>query len=129
MAKYISREDSMGPFWAVLLQEEPIGITGWFRADYLPKASVGLRWTGIQPRYRGQGAFRASVLEVINDVRTSAPEIETITELAPAAWAPRIVPAFKKLRFEVVKERHKTQGTDPLFEDAYVLIYALNQRS
>jgi GNAT superfamily N-acetyltransferase len=127
MAKYIGGEDSIGPFWAIILQDKPIGITGWFRADYLPKSSVGLRWTGIHPEYRGHGGFRAAVQHVISDVRAAAPEIEMITELAPALWAHQIVPAFQKLGFEVVKERHQTQGTDPLFEGAYVLNYHLDR--
>ncbi len=127
MAKYISCEDTLGPFWAMIAEGEPIGVTGWFRADYLPKGSVGLRWTGVHPLHRGRGAFRASIEQVINDVGTSAPEVGCITELAPVAWAPQILPAFKKIGFEVLSEKHQTRGTDPLFEGAYVLIYKLSR--
>jgi hypothetical protein len=48
-----------------------------------------------------------------------------ITELVPVTWANQIVPAFQKLGFEVADERHQIQGTDPLFEGAYVLNYYL----
>lgn len=89
-----------GQIYLIKDDHEVIGITGYFGWH----ANVGLRWHGVIPSHRGQGASTMALRWLLTDVYRERPDAEFLIENVPQSehGKTNIEPYFHKLGFRPV---------------------------
>lgn len=86
------------PF-AIYVNEEPLGITGFYLYDKLEQKEVGLSWHGVIPQARKQGLSRQVFNTIIQIAKEVYPNATHIVELIPEDRLDELAPYFEKLGF------------------------------
>jgi hypothetical protein len=86
------------PF-VIRVNEEYVGITGFYLYDKIEQKEVGLSWHGIIPQARKQGLSKAVFNTVSQIAKEVYPDATHIVELIPEDRLSELAPYFEKLGF------------------------------
>lgn len=86
------------PF-AVTVNDQYVGITGFYLYDKIEQKEVGLSWHGVIPAMRKQGLSRKVFNTICQIACEVYPKATQIVELIPEDRASELTPYFEKLGF------------------------------